>query len=131
MAFNYLIIFIYLFIYLFFFSSYSFPALQVGKNMYFEETNYTQVFNFEVKEASTPNVSQFKKPASIEHPTKVSNVPKFTMDESTIEFAQSGIGKRDESSRQMIDQHATVDTQGAGLSVIMEATRESTRYVVV
>ncbi|XP_063619690.1 uncharacterized protein LOC134792350 [Cydia splendana] len=96
-------------------------ARNTGKNMYFEETQFTQAFNFDVKDASTPNMSQFKKPNNIDHTNKLSTVPKFHMDESTIEL-QSGIGKRDDS-RQMAE-HATVDTQGA-LSVIMEATRES------
>lgn len=51
------------------------------------------------------------------------------MDESVIEHHDPGLIKRDENSRQhATDQHATVDNQGAGLSVIMEATREYNRY---
>lgn len=67
-------------------------------------------------------MSQFKKP-SIDQSNKFT-VPKFAMDESVIESDQVNV-KRDECSRQT-DQH-TVDNQGGGLSVIMEATREYNR----
>lgn len=56
-------------------------------------------------------------------------MPKFSINESVIEQHEAGLEKREEISRQhATDQHATVDNQGAGLSVIMEATREYNRY---
>lgn len=75
-------------------------------------------------------MSQFKKPTSCVDPSsKYPSVPKFSMDESIIEQSDQALGKRDEFSRNnAIDQHATVENQGAGLSVIMEATREYNRY---
>lgn len=75
-------------------------------------------------------MSQFKKPSSCIDQSKFPSVPKFSMDESGIEHLDAGLTKREESCRQHVtDQHATVDNQGAGLSVIMEATREYNRYV--
>ncbi|KAM3967265.1 bub1 kinase [Aphomia sociella] len=103
------------------------PASQnVNKTAFYEEPSCTQVFNFNIKDASTPNMSQFKKPTScIDQSSKFPSVPKFSIDESVIEHVDPSVGKREESSRQHVtDQHATVDHQGAGLSVIMEATRE-------
>lgn len=77
-------------------------------------------------------MSQFKKPCSNIDPSKYPaypSVPKFSIDESVIEHVDPSLGKREESSRQHgPDQHATVDNQGGGLSVIMEATREYNRY---
>lgn len=75
-------------------------------------------------------MSQFKKPISgIDHSNKFSGVPKFSIDESVIEHGEQGLHKREDNSRQLLtDQHATVDHQGIGLSVIMEATREYNRY---
>lgn len=107
-------------------------VLQVNKTAYYEEPSCTQVFNFNIKDASTPNMSQFKKPSScIDQSGKFPSVPKFSMDESVIEHHDPGLTKREEVSRQhATDQHATVDNQGAGLSVIMEATREYNRYVI-
>lgn len=96
---------------------------QINKTAYYEEPSCTQVFNFNIKDASTPNMSQFKKP-SIDQSCKFASVPKFVIDESVIEQPDTLSSKRDECSRQTTDQHATVDTQGGGLSVIMEATRE-------
>lgn len=76
-------------------------------------------------------MSQFKKPtaASIDQ-IKYPTVPKFSIDESVMmEQGDPNGGKREDSSRQQLpDQHATADNQGAGLSVIMEATREYNRY---
>ncbi|CAK1598916.1 unnamed protein product [Parnassius mnemosyne] len=99
---------------------------QVNKTAYYEEPSCTQVFNFNIKDASTPNMLQFKKPSScIDQSNKYPSVPKFSMDESVVEHSDHATGKRDEFSRQhATDQHATVENQGAGLSVIMEATRE-------
>ncbi|CAH0725175.1 unnamed protein product, partial [Brenthis ino] len=94
---------------------------QINKTAYYEEPSCTQVFNFNIKDASTPNMSQFKKPNSIDQSNKFS-VPKFAIDESVIEQSDQVSNKRDECSRQT-DQH-TVNNQGDGLSVIMEATRE-------
>lgn len=100
----------------------------MNKTAYYEEPSCTQVFNFNIKDASTPNMSQFKKP-SVDQ-SKYPSVPKFSIDESAIEHVDPSLVKREENSRQMPpDQHATVDNQGAGLSVIMEATREFNRYV--
>ncbi|CAH2105562.1 unnamed protein product [Euphydryas editha] len=96
---------------------------QINKTAYYEEPSSTQVFNFNIKDASTPNMSQFKKP-SIDQSSKFASVPKFAIDESVIEQPDTVSSKRDECSRQTTDQHATVDNQGGGLSVIMEATRE-------
>ncbi|XP_026496814.2 mitotic checkpoint serine/threonine-protein kinase BUB1 beta-like isoform X1 [Vanessa tameamea] len=98
---------------------------QVNKTAYYEEPSCTQIFNFNIKDASTPNMSQFKKPSSsIDQSSKFASVPKFAIDESVIEQPDQGNSKRDECSRQTTDHHATVDNQGGGLSVIMEATRE-------
>ncbi|XP_013138966.1 PREDICTED: uncharacterized protein LOC106103686 [Papilio polytes] len=99
---------------------------QVNKTAYYEEPSCTQVFNFNIKDASTPNMSQFKKPTScIDQSGKYPSVPKFSLDESVIEQSDQAIGKREDFPRRVaMDQHATVDNQGAGLSVIMEATRE-------
>lgn len=75
-------------------------------------------------------MSQFKKPTSYIDQSKYPSVPKFCIDESIIEQVDPGVGvvRREESSRQHVtDQHATVDNQGGGLSVIMEATREYNR----
>lgn len=101
-----------------------FYCLQINKTAYYEEPSCTQVFNFNIKDASTPNMSQFKKPNSIDQSNKFS-VPKFAIDESVIEQSDQVSNKRDECSRQT-DQH-TVNNQGDGLSVIMEATREYNR----
>ncbi|XP_053603398.1 uncharacterized protein LOC128671163 isoform X2 [Plodia interpunctella] len=97
----------------------------INKTVYYEEPSCTQVFNFNIKDASTPNMSQFKKPTScVDQSGKFPSVPKFSIDESVIEPVDPGL-KREEMSRQhAADQHVTVDNQGAGLSVIMEATRE-------
>lgn len=75
-------------------------------------------------------MSQFKKPTScIDQSGKYPSVPKFSLDESVIEQSDQAIGKREDFPRRVaMDQHATVDNQGAGLSVIMEATREYNRY---
>lgn len=102
------------------------PQQNVNKTAYYEEPSCTQVFNFNINDASTPNMSQFKKPISgIDHSNKFSGVPKFSIDESVIEHGEQGLHKREDNSRQLLtDQHATVDHQGIGLSVIMEATRE-------
>lgn len=100
--------------------------LQINKTAYYEEPSCTQVFNFNIKDASTPNMSQFKKP-SIDQSCKFASVPKFAIDESVTEQPDTLSSKRDECSRQTTDQHGTVDTQGGGLSVIMEATREYNR----
>ncbi|XP_068631003.1 uncharacterized protein BubR1 isoform X2 [Battus philenor] len=101
---------------------------QVNKTTYYEEPSCTQMFNFNIKDASTPNMSQFKKPiSSIDQSTKYPSVPKFSMDESVIEQSDQGMGKREDFTRHLpVDPHATVDNQGTttGLSVIMEATRE-------
>ncbi|CAH2071152.1 unnamed protein product, partial [Iphiclides podalirius] len=99
---------------------------QVNKTAYYEEPSCTQVFNFNIKDASTPNMSQFKKPTScIDQSSKYPSVPKFSMDESVVEQSDLAIGKRDEFSRHnAVDHHATAENQGGGLSVIMEATRE-------
>ncbi|CAG9795081.1 unnamed protein product [Diatraea saccharalis] len=100
------------------------PPQNVNRTAYYEEPSCTQVFNFNIKDASTPNMSQFKKPNSIDQ-SKFPNVPKFSMDESVIENVENGMTKKEDSIRQITtDQHATVDNQGGGLSVIMEATRE-------
>ncbi|KOB71209.1 Bub1, partial [Operophtera brumata] len=100
------------------------PQQNVNKTAYYEEPSCTQVFNFNIKDASTPNMSQFKKPSSNIDQSKYSSVPKFSIDESGIEHVDPALGKREENSRQQgADQHAT-DNQGGGLSVIMEATRE-------
>lgn len=97
----------------------------VNKTAYYEEPSCTQVFNFNIKDASTPNMSQFKKPSSCIDQSQFQSVPKFNIDESIIDHNDPGLVKREESSRQHgTDQHATVDNQGTGLSVIMEATRE-------
>ncbi|KAL4716638.1 hypothetical protein ACJJTC_008273 [Scirpophaga incertulas] len=97
----------------------------VNRTAYYEEPSCTQVFNFNIKNASTPNMSQFKKPSSsVDLSTKFPNVPKFNMDGSVSENVEVGVVKKDDNSRQISDQHATVDHQGGGLSVIMEATRE-------
>lgn len=101
---------------------------QVNKTAYYEEPSCTQVFNFNINGASTPNMSQFKKPTSYIDQSKYPSVPKFCIDESIIEQVDPSVAKREESSRQHVtDQHATVDNQGGGLSVIMEATREYNR----
>lgn len=73
-------------------------------------------------------MSHFKKPTScIEQSGKFPSVPKFSIDESVIEQSDQVV-KREEVSRQhATDQHVTVDNQGGGLSVIMEATREYNR----
>lgn len=75
-------------------------------------------------------MSQFKKPSScIDQSSKFPSVPKFSMDESVIEHHNTGLAKREESSRQHApDQHGTVGIQGTELSAIMEATREYNRY---
>ncbi|XP_023933818.2 uncharacterized protein LOC112042867 [Bicyclus anynana] len=102
------------------------PTHQVNKTAYYEEPSCTQVFNFNIKDASTPNMSQFKKPTScIDQSSKYASVPKFAIDESVIEHSDHAGIKREECVRQATDQHAT-DNHGAGLSVIMEATREYT-----
>jgi hypothetical protein len=103
--------------------------LQVNRTAYYEEPSCTQVFNFNIKDASTPNMSQFKKPSSsVDQSSKYPHVPKFCMDESVIDNIEIGSVKKEEHSRQIApDQHATVDNQGGGLSVIMEATREYNR----
>ncbi|XP_032512468.2 mitotic checkpoint serine/threonine-protein kinase BUB1 beta-like [Danaus plexippus] len=98
-------------------------APNVNKTMFSEEPSCTQVFNFNIKNASTPNMSQFKKPSNIDQSSKFA-VPKFSIDESVIEQPDQISTKRDDCSRQTNDQHATNDNQGGGLSVIMEATRE-------
>lgn len=98
----------------------------MNKTAYYEEPSCTQVFNFNIKDASTPNMSQFKKPNSIDQSSKYS-VPKFVIDESVMEQPEHASIKREECVRQATEQHATVDNQGAGLSVIMEATREYNR----
>lgn len=73
-------------------------------------------------------MSQFKKPTSnIDQSSKYPNVPKFIIDESVVEQVETVAVKREETRQQGTDQHATVDNQGAGLSVIMEATREYNR----
>lgn len=72
-------------------------------------------------------MSQFKKPTNIDQ-SKYPSVPKFSIDESVMEHVDQ-TPKREEL-RQHGDQHGTVDNQGAGLSVIMEATREYNRYVL-
>ncbi|XP_028175432.1 uncharacterized protein LOC114363807 [Ostrinia furnacalis] len=101
------------------------PQQNVNRTAYYEEPSCTQVFNFNIKDASTPNMSQFKKPASHIDQSKYPSVPKFSIDESVIEHVDASAMKKDDNSRQLgPDQHATVDNQGGGLSVIMEATRE-------
>lgn len=101
---------------------------QVNKTAYYEEPVCTQVFNFNINNASTPNMSQFKKPIGYIDQSKYPSVPKFCIDESIIDQVDPSVVKREDSSRQhMTDQHATVDNQGGGLSVIMEATREYNR----
>lgn len=77
-------------------------------------------------------MSQFKKPTScIDQSSKFPSVPKFSIDESVIEHVDASAIKKEENSRQLgSDQHATVDNQGGGLSVIMEATREYNRFVL-
>lgn len=77
-------------------------------------------------------MSQFKKPAScIDQSSKFASVPKFSIDESVIEHVDASTMKKEDNSRQLgADQHATVDNHGAGLSVIMEATREYNRLVL-
>lgn len=103
---------------------------QVNKTAYYEEPSCTQVFNFNIKDASTPNMSQFKKPTScIDQSNKIyPSVPKFSMEDSIVEHVDPNHAKREEVSRQHgVDphtSHATVENQGGGLSVIMEATRE-------
>ncbi|KOB63215.1 Bub1, partial [Operophtera brumata] len=92
------------------------PQQNVNKTAYYEEPSCTQVFNFNIKDASTPNMSQFKKPSSNIDQSKYSSVPKFSIDESGIEHVDPALGKREENSRQQgADQHAT-DNQGGGLS---------------
>ncbi|XP_041970931.1 mitotic checkpoint serine/threonine-protein kinase BUB1-like [Aricia agestis] len=82
-----------------------------------EEPSCTQIFNFNIKGGtSTPNMAQFKKPNNVDQ-SKLS-VPKFSVDESMID--QTYQPTREESRQT----HATVDHHGAGLSMIMEATRE-------
>ncbi|XP_045493764.1 mitotic checkpoint serine/threonine-protein kinase BUB1 beta-like [Colias croceus] len=96
---------------------------QINKTAYYEEPSCTQVFNFNIKDASTPNMSQFKKPmSSIDQSSKYATMPKFNIDDSVMEHQEQNI-KREET-KQPTDQHVTVDNQGGGLSVIMEATRE-------
>ncbi|XP_045518806.1 mitotic checkpoint serine/threonine-protein kinase BUB1 beta-like isoform X1 [Pieris brassicae] len=90
---------------------------QANKTAYYEEPSCTQVFNFNVNVASTPNMSQFKKPISCIDSSKFS-MTKFNIDESAMD--QDHV-KREELKP---DQHLTGDNQGVGLSVIMEATRE-------
>lgn len=109
---------------------------QVNKTAYYEEPSCTQAFNFNIKDASTPNMSQFKKPTSNIDQSKYPSVPKFSIDESVIEHVDPSLVKREETRQHMpdqhaTDQHATVDNQGGGLSVIMEATREYNRYVLL
>lgn len=106
----------------------------MNKTAYYEEPSCTQVFNFNIRDASTPNMSQFKKPSSIDQSSKMSMVPKFNMDESAVDHGELGFQKKDEFSRPEVKtdthaSHATVDNQGTGLSVIMEATREYNRYL--
>lgn len=99
----------------------------VNKTVYYEEPSCTQVFNFNVKNASTPNMLQFKKPTTsyIDHSAKTPNVPKFIIDESVIEQPGGPQGiRKDDMSRSEVNQHPTIETQGTALSVIMEATRE-------
>ncbi|CAK1546163.1 unnamed protein product [Leptosia nina] len=95
---------------------------QSNKTAYYEEPSCTQVFNFNIKDASTPNVSQFKKPMSSIDSSKFTSMPKFSIDESAMDQDQHV--KREEIKHN--DQHVTVDNHGVGLSVIMEATREYT-----
>lgn len=76
-------------------------------------------------------MSQFKKPTSSVDQSKFPSVPKFSIDESVIEHVDPSCVKREETRQHAADQHATVDNQGAGLSVIMEATREYNRYANV
>lgn len=75
-------------------------------------------------------MSQFKKPTSNIDQSKYPSVPKFSIDESVIEHVDPSLVKREEVRQHAPDQHATVDNQGGGLSVIMEATREYNRYVL-
>ncbi|XP_045766135.1 uncharacterized protein LOC123867869 isoform X3 [Maniola jurtina] len=91
---------------------------QVNKTAYYDEPSCTQVFNFNIKDASTPNMSQFKKPTSIDQSSKYASVPKFVLDESVADAAE--LGGRDARPLEPL----AADAQGAGLSVIMEATRE-------
>lgn len=73
-------------------------------------------------------MSQFKKPTNYIDQSRYPSVPKFSIDESILEQVDPNVAKREEASRQHVtDQHATVDNQGGGLSVIMEATREYNR----
>lgn len=96
----------------------------MNRTAYYEEPSCTQVFNFNIKDASTPNMSQFKKPTScIDQSSKFPSVPKFSIDESVIEHVDASAIKKELGP----DQHATADNQGGGLSVIMEATREYNR----
>lgn len=98
----------------------------MNKTAYYEEPSCTQIFNFNINGASTPNMAQFKKPIScIDQSSKFSSVPKFSVDESIIDQSEQA-PKRDEC-RQIPEQLVTTEHQGVGLSVIMEATRESTR----
>ncbi|VVD05107.1 unnamed protein product [Leptidea sinapis] len=98
------------------------PSLPQMKTTYYEEPTCTQVFNFNIKDASTPNMSQFKKPVSCVDHSKFASMPKFNMDESGIENQEQNT-KRDDSVKQTTEQHMTQD-QAGGLSIIMEATRE-------
>lgn len=83
--------------------------------------------------ASTPNLSQFKKPTSYVDQTCKSSIPKFNIDDSVIEHpVDNGSMKKDDTSQSVVrlDQHPTAENQGAGLSAIMEATREYNRYTI-
>lgn len=109
---------------------------QVNKTAYYEEPTCTQVFNFNIKNSSTPNMSQFKKPTTyIDQSAKIQSVPKFNIDESEIEsHGDTHNVKKDDMSRSEVrlDQHPTTEPQStAGLSVIMEATREYNRYLYI